>query len=183
MESILIIILAVQTIFLLAVGFFLFRLGRQVQKTTEDASRLLEEIRPKLKESVDGIHDFVKTVQPMGEQLVDISINLKEIIDAARDVTDDVTDFVKDTTDTARRQVSYVDGLVTDTVKKVEFITTNITDNLLNPLAEISAFFKGIRAAIGYLRVNDGRVPSPSPILTRICISEGLSGTVRRRFR
>lgn len=152
MELLLIILVAFQTIFVVVACVILIRLTRQLKGATDELTQLVRETRPKLTEAVNGIHDFVKTIEPVGEQLVDVSINLREIIGTTREVTDDIADFLQDTTNMARRQVSHMDNLLTDTVRKVEAVTTTITSNLLNPLAEITAFFRGVKTAIGYLR-------------------------------
>lgn len=145
-------VLLVQTAILVVACIFLVKTSRRLQESTDQLKELIQDIRPRLTESLAGVSDFIRTCQPVGEQLVDISLNLKDIVETTRDVTNDVADFLKDTTDTARQQVSRVDNLLTDTVKRAETVSAAVSDTLLNPLAEVSAFVKGIRAGINYLR-------------------------------
>jgi ABC-type transporter Mla subunit MlaD len=151
------IILIVQTAVLVLAVIFSARTWRRIQETTAQMNEFVQSVRPKTMEMLDGMNDFVKTIQPVGEQLVDISLNLKDIMETARDSTADIADFLKDTTDAARQQVSRIDNMLTDTVKKAEIITTSVTDNLLNPMAEISALFKGFRTAFSYFRGDRNR--------------------------
>lgn len=155
--TLLTIILVVQTAVLVVAVLYVTRASRRIQESTAQLNEFVQTVRPKTVEILDGMNDFVKTIQPVGEQLVDISLNLKDILETARDSTADIADFLKDTTDAARQQVSRVDNLLTDTVKKAEIITTSVTNNLLNPMAEVSALFKGFRTAFTYFRGDRNR--------------------------
>jgi ABC-type transporter Mla subunit MlaD len=155
--TLLTIILAVQTTVLAFAVIHSARTWRRIQETTSQLNDFVQSVRPRTMEILDGMNDFVKTIQPVGEQLVDISMNLKDILETARGSTADIADFLKDTTDAARQQVSRVDNLLTETVKKAEIITSSVTNNLLNPLAEISALFKGFRTAFSYFRGDRNR--------------------------
>jgi ABC-type transporter Mla subunit MlaD len=150
--TLLVLILAVQTIAVVVLAVTARRATRKLEQSTQRLDRFLEETAPKVTEVLDGMGDFVKAIRPVGEQLVDISLNLKEVFQTTRDTTEDIADFLRGTTATARQQVSKIDNVLTDTVRKMELVTTSITDNLLNPLAEISAVVKGVRAAVMYLR-------------------------------
>ena len=150
--TILSLILAVQTIVIVVGVILLARTSKRVQNSTDQLNELVYTVRPKIDEIFDGINDFVKTTKPVGEQLVNISIDLKEMVESAKDSTHDVSDLIKDTSATARRQVSKIDNVLTDTVKKMEVISTAVMDNLLSPLSEIAAVLKGVRVALGYLK-------------------------------
>jgi ABC-type transporter Mla subunit MlaD len=155
--TILIMVLVLQTVVMIAGVVLISRAQKRIQQSTSQLMEFVEAVRPKTIEILDGMGEFVKTIQPVGEQLVDISMNLKDILETARDSTADIADFLKDTTDAARQQVSRIDNMLTDTVKKAEIITTSVTNNLLNPMAEISALFKGFRAAFTYFRGDRNR--------------------------
>ena len=150
--TLLIIILAVQTVTLIVVAAYLASTARKVRESSIRLDGFIEEVSPKIIDAVDGLSDFVKSCQPVGEQLVDISLNLREIVEEARGTSRDISDFLQETTAAARKQVSKIDNVLTDSVKRVESVTVSITNNLLNPLQEISALIKGFRTAYGYLR-------------------------------
>jgi hypothetical protein len=88
----------------------------------------------------------------VGEQLVDISMNIKDIVESAKETSVDVSDLIKETSYSAKQQISRIDNAMTTTVKRMELITNTVTESLLNPLAEISAFLTGVRTALRYLR-------------------------------
>jgi len=146
------IILAVQTATLIVVAVYLAITARKVRESTVKLDSFLDEVSPKIIDAVDGLNDFVKSCQPVGEQLVDISLNLRDIVEEARGTSRDISDFLQETTAAARKHVSKIDNVLADSVKRVESVTVAITDNLMNPLLEITSIIKGFRAAIGYLR-------------------------------
>jgi len=152
-------VLALQTIVIIVVAIALLKTTKRVagtmkhvQTSTEQLNETVQVIRPRLVEIVGGVNDFIKTCQPVGEQIVDISMNIKDIVESTKETTRDVSDLIKDTSFSARQQISKIDNVLTSTVKKVETVTNSITYNLLNPLSEISAFLVGIRAGMRYLK-------------------------------
>ena len=150
--TLLVLILAIQSTAIVVLTVVAFRATRKLEESPRKLDRFLEDSAPKVTEVLDGMGEFVKAVRPVGEQLVDISLNLKEVFQTTRETTEDIAGFLHETTAAARQQVSKIDNVLTDTVKKMELVTTSITNNLLNPLAEISAVVKGVRAAMMYLR-------------------------------
>jgi|GEM_PF-1199374 len=153
------IVLVIQTLVLIVMAFALVKASRkvsettaQVQKSTDELNQTIQALRPRLVDIVTGVNDFVKSCQPVGEQLVDISMNIKDIIESAKETSADVSDLIKETSYSAKQQVTRIDNALTTTVKRMELITHTVTESLLNPLAEISAFLVGVRTALRYLR-------------------------------
>ena len=148
----LLLILALQTAGLLVAVRYLVRMGRSVEESTRQLNRLLGELGPRLIEISDGVNGVVRSCRPLGEQLVDISLDIKEVVGHVRETSADVSELIRDTSHSARRQISHIDNIVTDTVKKMESVTNSLTDHILSPLAEVAAVLRGVRAAVGVLR-------------------------------
>lgn len=152
--TVLILILVVQTIVVAWIGYSLISVSRRVKEVADKVEQTLDSLRPKAEEVLTDTRDLVKSLQPIGEQLVDVSLNLRDIMENAKDTSEEVADFIRETTQSARRQISQIDNLMTDTVKKTEEITQTITQTLINPLGRIASLFKGFRAAFDYFRGN-----------------------------
>ena len=152
------IILAVQTIVVCSAVIFLVLALRHVKKS-EVVNTHLKSVLPKVDEILAGVNELVKAAQPAGEQLGDISKDLKKILESTRetahtvsDTAHTVSDTVRDVSLTVRRQVSRADSIVSENLEKVEAISDQFTEKIVGPLSEISAIIKGGAVAIKYLR-------------------------------
>ena len=158
MEWAIVALIAFQTIVLIAAAAVLYRMAAKLSQTSDQVQKALQTFEPKAQEIFAEAQRFMKTIQPVGEQLVDISIDVKRIVEVSRRTTEEVTDYINETAHLARRQTTKIDGMLTDMVKKTEEITDAIHGTVIAPLRNFSAIFSGVRAAFGYMR---GERPHP----------------------
>ena len=111
------------------------------------------------------VREFGNKLDVVQTRLVEVSDNLKPLRTAAEEAgasfnevssilkqrATDLDGFVGEVLSVGRNQVSKIDYLVTDAMKKFEQTTEMIQQDMLRPAVEISSFAKGIRAGLGAL--------------------------------
>lgn len=150
------IILAVQTIAVCSAIIFVVA---ALAKKNDVVNTHLKSVLPKIDEILDTVNALSKAARPAGEQLEDISKDLKKILESTRETAHSVSDTahtlsdtVRDVSLTVRRQVSRADNLMTENLEKIESISDQVTEKIVVPLSEISAVLKAGAVAIKYLR-------------------------------
>jgi biopolymer transport protein ExbB/TolQ len=142
MESvILIVILALQTLVIIILSI-------SVTMFLKRGRRALDDVQPKIQKILDDASSVVNTSRPISNQLVEISINLKEISRMAREATHDVGRTVEEAAHRSRLQIRRMDGAMTDAVDRTERAVGMLTRNVTDPLVEISAIIRGVRTGV-----------------------------------
>lgn len=152
MEWAIVALICFQTLILAVVGILVWRLAAKLTATADTVQKMVRTVEPRVQEVVADVQRFTRTIQPIGEQLVDISIEVKRIVEISRRTTEQVADYVGEATQMVNRQTSKIDGMVTEVVKRSEMVMDLVTHTILNPIREISSVFSGVKAALGYLR-------------------------------
>jgi methyl-accepting chemotaxis protein len=152
------IILGVQTIAICsAIVFLVWSLERM--KKNDVVNTHLKSVLPKIDEILATVNALTKAALPAGEEVGDISKDVRKIVESTReaaqrvsDTAQTVSDTVRDLSLTVRRQISRADGIMSENLEKVESISDQITEKIVGPLSEISAILKGGAVAVKYLR-------------------------------
>jgi methyl-accepting chemotaxis protein len=151
-NSILLLILGVQTAVILAIALILFTSARKVTRLSEKLNELVDFYTPKADKIVEDTEEFIRSWEQAGNQVADIAVELRDIAETAKETTDDVAGVVQNTTFRAERQIDNIDHLVSDTVDRTQDAAEYLTRRVLPQFVELAAMIKGIYAAIDYLR-------------------------------
>ena len=84
-----------------------------------------------------------------------IGANLEEISALTRRQVQKVDNVMSDVTERAQMQLVRLDGLVADTIDKVERTTDVLQRGVVKPVHEISALMTGVKTAVDYLRTRN----------------------------
>jgi hypothetical protein len=140
-----------------AVGLFLQGIGmlgmliagaalrKQVLQVTQETKQKADQAVKTAMEILADAREPVKTV----------STNVAEISKLVRDRTVEIDQTIQDITNRTRNQVVRADAVVSDVFDKVENTANAVERNVISPLLEISAIFKGVQ--VGLERLFRGR--------------------------
>jgi methyl-accepting chemotaxis protein len=151
-NSMLLLILSIQTLSILAIAVILFATARKVTRFSTRVETMLDSYEPKLDEILEGTDAFIRSCDQVGEHMIELSAGLRDIAEKAKETADDVADVVQDTTLRAERQVDHVDQLVSDAVDRTQVAADYVTRTVLPQFVEIAAMIRGIYVTINYLR-------------------------------
>lgn len=149
MESVILVgILGLQTLVIIALVISVIIALKRGRRTLDEVEGILETAQPRIRQIIQDLSQFVNEARPISGQLVEISINLKEISRMARETSHNVRDTVTEATSRAHFQIRRVDDAITDTLDKTEETAEVFTKNVIDPVVEISAIVKGIRVGL-----------------------------------
>jgi RNA processing factor Prp31 len=151
-NSILLLILGVQTAVIVVIAVILYTSARKVTSLSERLSELVNYYTPKVDKIVEDTEAFIQSWEQVGGQAADIAFELRDIAETAKETTGDVAGVVQNTTFRAERQIDNIDHLVSDAVDRTQDAAEYLTRRLLPQFVELAAMIKGIYATIDYLR-------------------------------
>ena len=151
-NSILLLILGVQTAVILAIAVILFITARKVTKLSGKLNRVVDSYTPEVDKIAEDISAFIRSWEQVGEQMIEISVELRDIAERAKETTGDVAGVVQNTSFRAERQIDNLDHLFSDAVNRSRDAAEYFTRSVLPQFIEIAAMIKGIYATIDYLR-------------------------------
>lgn len=114
---------------------------KQVLQATQEAKQKADRAVQTALEILADARGPVKTV----------STNVAEISRVVRDRTIQIDETIQEITDRTRSQVVRADRVVSDVFDKVENTANAVERNIVSPLVEISAIFKGIKVGLEQL--------------------------------
>ena len=126
-NSILLLILGVQTAVILAIAVILFTSARKVTKLSDNLNELVDSYTPKVDKIAEDIPAFIRSWEQVGEQIIEISVELRDIAETAKETTDDVAGVVQNTSFRAERQVNHIDHLFSDAVDRTQDAAEYVT--------------------------------------------------------
>ncbi|GAB4349294.1 MAG: hypothetical protein Kow0099_32280 [Candidatus Abyssubacteria bacterium] len=150
-ETVLISILAAQTMFI-AVGivFFIWS-GWHARKRAGELSELINSASPRVNDILDELREFLDSAKPAGEQLVLITSEIRSIVNSTRETVELVTDLVNEADLTFRKQLERADELVAKDLKRLEELSDLVASEIAEPVSEVAALIKGGRVAAKYI--------------------------------
>jgi methyl-accepting chemotaxis protein len=151
-NSILLLILCLQTAVIAAIALILYTAARKVTSLSERLSELVDSYTPKADRIVQDIEAFIGSWEQVGDQMSELSAELRDIAETAKETTGDVAGVVQNTTVRAERQIDNIDHLVSDAVDRTQNAAAYLTRRVLPQFIELAAMIKGIYATIDYLR-------------------------------
>jgi methyl-accepting chemotaxis protein len=123
-------------------------LRKQVLQATQETKQKADKAVQTALEVLADARDPVKTV----------SANVAEISKLVRDRTIQIDQTIEDITNRTRSQVARADEVVSSVLDKVENTANVVERNIISPVVEISAIFKGVQ--VGLERLFRGRASS-----------------------
>ncbi len=115
-------------------------------------NRQLDSIREDIKLRVDPIAQSVSEILASSREPVRaITANLAEVSRVLRDRTRQVDGVMEDLVDKSRLQIIRADQMVSDLVQKVEATVEAVQRQVMGPIQEIAALFKGLRTGLEFL--------------------------------
>lgn len=151
-NSILLLILGVQTGVILAIAVILFVTARKVTKLTGKLNQVVDSYTPEVDKIAEDISALIRSWEQVGEQMIEISVELRDIAETAKETTGDFAGVVQNTSLRAERQIDNIDHLFSDAVNRTQDAAEYFTRSVLPQFIEIAAMIKGIYATIDYLR-------------------------------
>ncbi|MCF8145516.1 MAG: hypothetical protein K9N21_16510 [Deltaproteobacteria bacterium] len=151
-NPILLLILGVQTTVILAIALAIFTTARRVTRLSDKLKGLVDAYAPKVDEIVEDTGAFIRSFQKVGENMIDLSAELRDIAETAKETADDVADVVQDAAVRAERQIDHADHVLSDAMDRTQSAAEYVTRTVLPQFVEIAAMIKGMYVTINYLR-------------------------------
>jgi hypothetical protein len=154
-------LIGIQVLMMIAAAVVLFVVLRRALKSLETLQTSALDLLPKVDQILERVNGLVKASEPIGGSAADITADVKRIVESTRGSVEHVTQVVNDVSARAKTQAERMDAVLADTLDRFERISATVTENLVAPMAEISAVLRGGYAAAKYLRRQ--RTPSGAP--------------------
>ena len=113
----------------------------------QEAKPAVSEVR----EAIGEAKEVIKIARGAAE-------NLTGVTDTVRLQVEHVNSIIQETTDKAKVQISRADEVITEAIEKIETTSTNIQQNILTPIQELSRVIQSISSG---LNVFFGRRKNP----------------------
>ncbi|MHB1937553.1 MAG: hypothetical protein ACYCOR_13325 [Acidobacteriaceae bacterium] len=117
-------------------------------KIMEHTERLQGEVHT----LVEATADLMETLDDLTPRMRAIAENVQKATETLRRQVDHIDGVVTDVTGKTRHQVSRVDSMVTDTLDSIARGTRTIQDNIMVPLRQIGGWMNTIRTTLDLLR-------------------------------
>ncbi len=117
------------------------QLRRQVQGTRDDLKQKVEQ----------AVRSVMELLADSREPVKNAAVNLEEISRVARERVVLLDETIADVTQRAHAQVVRADQVVSSVLDKVETTADAVEQNVVWPLLEVTAFFKGVRVGVEHL--------------------------------
>ncbi|MGH9327308.1 MAG: hypothetical protein ACRD2B_11590 [Terriglobia bacterium] len=143
--AVFVVIAAVAIVIQMAVllGFFLIalRIRKQVSEIARDARQYMDRVAAAALEIVTGSRAPIK----------EVTANVAETSRIVRERASRLDEAVGDFTEKTRQQVDRIDSLVSSLVDRVDGTANSVQRNILGPLQEAGAIFRGIQTGLDFL--------------------------------
>ncbi len=150
-ETLLVIFVAITAVAVGLQSVFMTMTARSILELTQRLEQQAIRFESDTQDLMNRARTVVERAEPLGRigENVSTTVNLVSEMIATR--ARDIDQLMQEMVQFGREQASKVDHVVTDTVEKFEQATELIQKDVVQPAAEISSFFKGIRTGIAYL--------------------------------
>jgi len=129
---------------LILLGMFL-----QVKSMNERMTRIATDLHARIDPILSRLHMVVEEVGP---QITDAAENAAEITRLARAQTEKIDRVFTEAIDRLRMQVLRADQILTGAIEEIESAGTEFKASVLRPVRQATAFVKGIKAGLDFLR-------------------------------
>ncbi|MBI1750572.1 MAG: hypothetical protein HY234_09530 [Acidobacteria bacterium] len=129
---------------LILLGMFL-----QVKSLNERMTRIAGDLQGKLEPILTRLHLMVEEVGP---QISSAAADAAEITRLARAQTEKIDRVFTEAVDRLRMQVLRADQILTGAIEEIEDAGTEFKKNVLRPVRQATAFVKGIKVGLDFLR-------------------------------
>ena len=117
-------------------------------KIMEQADRLHAEIHT----IVESTADLMETLDDLAPRVRAITENVQNASETLRKQVNHIDGIVTDITGKTRHQVTRIDGMVTETLDVIARGTRTVQDNIMAPLRQIGGWMNTIRTTLDLLR-------------------------------
>ena len=129
---------------LILLGMFL-----QVKSMNERMTRIATDLHARIDPILSRLHMVVEEVGP---QITSAAENAAEITRLARAQTEKIDRVFTEAIDRLRMQVLRADQILTGAIEEIESAGTEFKASVLRPVRQATAFVKGIKAGLDFLR-------------------------------
>jgi hypothetical protein len=129
---------------LILLGMFL-----QVKNMNEKMTRIATDLHARIDPILSRLHMVVEEVGP---QISSAAENAAEITRLARAQTEKIDRVFTEAIDRMRMQVLRADQVLTGAIEEIESAGSEIKANVLRPMRQATAFVKGIKIGLDFLR-------------------------------
>ena len=129
---------------LILLGMFL-----QVKSMNERMTRIATDLHARIDPILSRLHMVVEEVGP---QITGAAENAAEITRLARAQTEKIDRVFTEAIDRLRMQVLRADQILTGAIEEIESAGTEFKASVLRPVRQATAFVKGIKAGLDFLR-------------------------------
>ena len=129
---------------LILLGMFL-----QVKSMNERMTRIATDLHARIDPILSRLHMVVEEVGP---QISSAAENAAEITRLARAQTEKIDRVFTEAIDRMRMQVLRADQVLTGAIEEIESAGSEIKANVLRPMRQATAFVKGIKIGLDFLR-------------------------------
>ena len=129
---------------LILLGMFL-----QVKSMNERMTRIATDLQSKVDPILSRLHLMVEEVGP---QISSAASDAAEIASLARAQTEKIDRVFTEAVDRLRMQVLRADQILTGALEEIEEAGTELKKNVLRPVRQATAFVRGIKAGLDFLR-------------------------------
>ncbi len=141
-------ILAVAVLVQTIVIFGMYRTFRRLVDRINGISRDLLKNADKVTEKAE---ETLNTIQEIGNGFIPVKDKVVDAAEILHQRVVKVDDFLEETTNTARYEVDRVKARIETATSRAEELLEMVHDSILNPINEISAIVRGIRAGFDFL--------------------------------
>jgi hypothetical protein len=149
METWLIIFSGVAALAIVLQMLILFGIFQQVKNSSERMNTIATDLHAKLGPILSRLQAFVEDAQP---RLSSAAADAAEIAHLARAQAERIDRVFAEAVDRLRMQVVRADQILTGALEEIENTGSQIKRTVLTPVQEASAFIKGIKAGLDFLR-------------------------------
>jgi hypothetical protein len=136
--------LAILLQMLILLGMYL-----QVRQMNERMTRIATDLHARLDPILSRLNYMLEDAQP---RLASIAADAAEIAHVARSQAQKVDRLFAEAVDRLRMQLIRADQILTGALEAVEDAGTEIREKVLRPVQQASAFIKGVKAGLDFLR-------------------------------
>jgi methyl-accepting chemotaxis protein len=149
---------AIATLCILAMAVVSVVLYRIVTKVQLRVDAMAESVMPVIQTVRQLTYENSPKISSIATRAVEISANVKDISDVAKEQAHRYAELGRDFADRAKAQIARVDAVVDDTVDQVHQAGDNVKEAVLKPVREANAVFAGVKAA--FFTLASGHRPS-----------------------
>ncbi|HWQ02866.1 MAG TPA: hypothetical protein VNL38_00155 [Candidatus Nitrosotenuis sp.] len=149
METWLIIFTGVAALAIVLQMLILFGIFQQVKASSEKMTTIATDLHARLTPILSRLQTFMDDAQP---RLSSAAADAAEITHLARIQAERIDRVFAEAVDRLRLQVLRADQILTGALEEIENTGQQIKNTVLGPVQEASAFIKGIKAGLDFLR-------------------------------